>query len=110
MSRKVTVTELDPTKEVFRIHVSSEHDNPQYFDKEGNRIALVEREIDYKPEYDFETRKIKHWWYKNESELFRDVHHKVRVFRSRTTIGKYLKAIFWVQLDKRILRFLRPTQ
>ena len=106
MSKQI-VDKLDPTKKVVRVSFSSDNDmQPQYFDEDGRRIAIVEDIVDYKPKYDFETKNIKHWWYKNESELFRDVHHKVKTFKSRTVVGKYLKAIVWVQLDKRLLRFL----
>lgn len=101
---KITQTVLDPTKKVGHVSFSSEHDQPQYFDTKGNRIALIEQEIDYKPQYDFETRSIKHWWFRNESELFRDVHTKIATFRSRTAFGKYWKALRITLADKYIWR------
>lgn len=78
--------------QVARVSYSSEHDGPLYYDKDGHRIAVgLDEPAPYKPEYDFETRDIKHWWYKEESELFFDVHTLIAKFRSRTTIGKYWK-------------------
>lgn len=105
MSRKATVTKLDPTKEVARMSISSEHDGVQYHDKDGRRIAYVDEVVDYKPEYDFETKDANHWWFRNESTLYRDVHHEVKTFRSRSWFSKYAQAIFWTYLDKYLLRY-----
>ena len=92
---KITVYKLDPTKKVARVHMSSEQSEPTYFDDKGNRIAWVEEEVDYKPSYDFETKNIKHWFYRQESTLYRDVHTLVGKFRSRWTVEKYAKALFY---------------
>lgn len=92
---KITVDKLDPTKKVARVHISSEHPDPLYFDKDNKRIAHVEIEEDYKPEYDFETENIKHWFYRQESTLYRDVNTLVGKFRSRWTAEKYAKALFY---------------
>lgn len=105
MSKKVTVTTLDPSKEVGYTSFSNEHNVPQYFDKDGKRIAWIEKEVDYKPEYDSETSEIKHWYYKNETEVFRDVHEKIVTFRSRSFIGRVVKQLTVVFADKYLLRF-----
>lgn len=106
MSKTVTQTILDPSKQVHHTTMSSEHDQPQHFDKDGNRIAYVDIEVPYKPEYDFETRDTKHWWYKNESTLYFDVYTKVATFRSRTTLGKYWAMTRRWLAHKYIWRFL----
>lgn len=103
---KVIKTVLDPSRKVARVSYGSDHEGAQYFDEHGVRIPFLEQEVDYKPEYDFETRSIKHWWFRNESEIFRDVHTKVATFRSRNVVSKYAKAMLIMMWDRYIGRFL----
>lgn len=103
---KVTVTKLDPSYTVARMSISSEQDSkPLYYDAENRQIPYIEVEEEYIPEYDYETRSIKHWWFRNESTMYRDIHTKVATFRSRNSFTKILISIVIVQFDKRIGRF-----
>lgn len=94
------------SKKIARVSFLSEYDHPLYFDEDGNRIADTSEPKAYKPMYDFETKSIKHWWFKNESTLYFDIHTEIARFRSRTTIGKYWKALRIVIVHKYIGRFL----
>jgi len=103
---KVTKTILDPTKEIGRVSISMDNEEPLYFDKAGFRIPLVEVEVDYKPEYDFEQSDIKHWYFRYKSEAYRDVTTKIATFRSRNKFTYILTAMVIVTFDKYIGRFL----
>lgn len=78
MGKKVFVEELDPTKKVARVLYSSEQATPQYFDENDNRIAVVEKEVDYTPEYDVEIGSKRFGLYK--FEVYKDVHRRIAVF------------------------------
>jgi len=102
---KVTKAILDPTKEIGRVSISMDNEEPLYFDRAGFRIPLVEVEVDYKPEYDFEQTNIEHWYFKYKSQGFRDVHTQFTEFRSRNQFTYTLRALFAVYFDKYIGRF-----
>lgn len=104
---KVTETILDPQYEVHSVHFSDEHDTPQYFTKEGKRIPYVDREIDYRPTYDFEQTGIEHWYFNYKSEGYRNVQTKFTEFRSRNQFTYALRALFAVYFDRYIGRFFR---
>lgn len=94
-------------KPVARVSFSSEHEGALYYDEDGNRIAVgLEEPAPYKPQYDFETSNVKHWWFKNESELFFDIHTPIAKFRSRTAFGKYWKAFRKTLMHKYLWRHL----
>jgi hypothetical protein len=103
---KITKTILDPQYEVHSIHYSDEHDEPQHFTKDGQRIPYIEVEEDYRPAYDFEQGNIKHWYFRYKSEGYRDVHTKFTEFRSRNQFTYSLRALLAVYLDKYIGRFM----
>lgn len=87
---------------------SSEYDGMrEYYLDDGSEVPIHFTEPkEYIPEYDFETSSIKHWWFKNESVLYLDVHTEIARFRSRTTVGKYWKAFRKVWLHKHLWRYL----
>lgn len=94
-------------KPVAYVSFSSDHDGPLYYDEDNRRIVVgLEEPTPYKSQYDFETSSIKHWWFKNESELFFDIHTSIAKFRSRTAFGKYWKATRKMLMHRYIWRHL----
>lgn len=94
---------------VARVEFSSEHEGPKYFDENGQEIIFnyfTDNVGEQKLTYDFETKSINHWWFKNESILYFNVHTEIAKFRSRTTFGKYWKAMRKTLMHRYIWRHL----
>lgn len=104
MSKKVTITKLDPSYEVARMSISDEYPDPLYFDKDGRRIPMIEVEEDYKPSYDTEQSKLKGFWNRHEVDVYRDVRVRVCTFKSRWLLTANLKLLAICLFDKYVGR------
>ena len=100
MSKKVYQTVLDPTKEIGRVSISSDNEEPLYYDKAGFRIPLVEQLVDYKPQYDQEISG-KPWSFNFKFDVYVDVHKKIISFWFPSYwLGQLLVTLPVVSVDK----------
>lgn len=104
--KTMTVTKLDPAYKIHHMSVSSEHEKPLYYDVEGHQIPLIEVEVPYKPEYDAESGKINHWFFKREVVYYRDVYIQIGKFKARNNFDHLVKGIAIVWFDRLIGRHI----